>query len=82
VTGATEGYYLTDDTGHGPTLADLGDGTVIAYAACGGMSFKFGPAVARALADRAVGREPRRTGLDPIDHPRLFAAAYRERRVR
>jgi sarcosine oxidase len=82
VLAATEGYYLTDDTGHGPLLAELGDGTVLVYAACGGMSFKFGPAVARALADRALGRPPRRTGLAPIDTPRQLAAAHRERRDR
>jgi glycine/D-amino acid oxidase-like deaminating enzyme len=82
VVGATEGYYLTDDGGRGPILAELGGGAVLAYAACGGMSFKFGPAVARTLADLALGRSPRPTGLDPIDHPRQFAAAQCERRVR
>lgn len=82
VIAATEGYYLTDDTGHGPLLAELGDGTVLVYAACGGMTFKFGPAVARALADRALGKPPRRTGLAVIDTPRRLAAATRtERRV-
>jgi sarcosine oxidase len=68
VTGSTEGYYLTDEQGSGPMLAELG-GPVLAYAACGGMSFKFAPPVARALADRALGRPPRPTGLDRVDRP-------------
>ena len=74
VTGATEGYYLTDPDGRGPLLAGLG-GPVVAYAACGGMSFKFAPPVARALADHALGRPPRPTGLDGVDRPRRPAAA-------
>lgn len=81
VLAATEGYYLTDESGHGPLLAQLGDGTVLVYAACGGMSFKFGPAVARALADRALDRTTRRTGLEPVDTPRQLAAAHPERRA-
>jgi glycine/D-amino acid oxidase-like deaminating enzyme len=75
VTGAADGYYLADTAGGGPLLAGLGDGTVWAYAACGGMSFKLAPLIARALADRAVGRPPRPAGLDSIDRPRQFAAA-------
>ncbi|HEV2887656.1 MAG TPA: FAD-dependent oxidoreductase [Jatrophihabitans sp.] len=73
VTGATEGYYLTDEAGQGPLLVQLADG-VWAFAACGGMSFKFGPVLARALADRALGRLPRQTGLDSVDQPRQLAA--------
>jgi glycine/D-amino acid oxidase-like deaminating enzyme len=69
VTGATDGYYLSDLTGPGPRLAGFGDGTVWAYPACGGMSFKFAPLVARALADRALGRPSRPAGLDFIDRP-------------
>jgi sarcosine oxidase len=76
VTGATEGYYLTDEAGEGPLLAELGDGAVWAYAACGGMSFKFAPVVAPALADRALGRPPRQTGLDSVDRPRQLAAVH------
>lgn len=53
VIGAADGYYLSASPGPGPLLADLGDG-VRAYAACGGMSFKFAPLVARALAGRAT----------------------------
>ncbi|MBP2326481.1 glycine/D-amino acid oxidase-like deaminating enzyme [Kibdelosporangium banguiense] len=79
VTGATDAYYLTDEHGEGPLLAELGD-AVWAYAACGGMSFKFAPAVARALAGRAVGRTPQPTGLDAVDQPRRFAAAHLRRR--
>lgn len=75
VTGADDGYYLSDDTGIGPRLAALHDETVWAYVACGGMSFKFAPLIARALADRALGRPPGATGLEPIDSPRQFTAA-------
>ncbi len=72
VTGATEGYYLTDESGQGPLLAQLGD-SVWAFAACGGMSFKFAPALARALADRALGATPRHTGLPSVDQPAQLA---------
>jgi len=78
VTGATEGYYLADEAGQGPLLARVGDGTVWAYAACGGMSFKFGPVLAQALADRALGQPARRTGLDSVDRPAQFAVDLRE----
>jgi sarcosine oxidase len=75
VTGAADGYYLTDGASGGPLLAGQGPkGPVWAYAACGGMSFKFAPLIARVLADRAVGRPPRPTGLDPVDHPRPLTA--------
>jgi sarcosine oxidase len=75
VTGAADGYYLSDPAGRGPRLAAIGDGRVWAYAACGGMSFKIAPLVARALADRVLRRPPRPTGLDQIDRPRPFATA-------
>jgi len=78
VIGATDGYYLTDAASGGPLLADLGDGMAWAYAACGGMSFKFAPLIARALADRAMGRPPRSTGLNWIDRPRQLAARHRQ----
>lgn len=68
VTGAADGYYLAAADG-GPLLAALPDGVVWMYGACGGMSFKFAPLVARALADRALGRPPRPAGLDSIDRP-------------
>ncbi|MPZ26584.1 MAG: FAD-dependent oxidoreductase [Micromonosporaceae bacterium] len=77
VLGASDGYYLADRAGGGPVLARLGDGAVWAYAACGGMSFKFAPLVARALADRALGRPPHRTGLAPVDQPRELAPTVR-----
>lgn len=70
VIGATDGYYLADDRGPGPRLASYGNGVIWAYAACGGMSFKFAPLVARALADRALGRQPHDTGLAAVDRPR------------
>lgn len=84
VIGASEGYYLTDDSGRGPgpMLVDLHDGAVVFYAACGGMSFKFAPPVARALADRALGRAVRPTGMDVIDRPRQLTAVHPERRPR
>lgn len=70
VLGAKDAYYLSAaGPDGGPLLADLGAGCW-AYAACGGMSFKFAPAIAAALADRALGRTPRPTGIDPIDRPR------------
>jgi sarcosine oxidase len=81
LTGATEGYYLADETGQGPALVQLGDGAVWVYAACGGMSFKFGPVLARALADRALGRPIRQTGLDSVDRPRQAAADRQESTV-
>jgi glycine/D-amino acid oxidase-like deaminating enzyme len=74
VTAAADGYYLTDDTSDGPMLAQLHHHTW-AYAACGGMSFKFAPLVADALADRALGRPPRTTGLPTVDQPRRLPAA-------
>jgi sarcosine oxidase len=74
VAGAVDGYYLASADG-GPLLAATGDGVILAYAACGGMSFKFAPLIARSIADRAVGRPPRPTGLDPIDRPRQFTAS-------
>lgn len=64
VTGAADGYYLCDPGGLGPRVAALGGGAVWAYAACGGLSFKIAPLMARALADRAMGRPPRATGLE------------------
>ena len=60
VNGAADGYYLAAPDG-GPALAASGDGTVLAYAACGGMSFKFAPLIARSIADRALGGPPRAT---------------------
>jgi len=74
---AKDAYYLADDTGEGPLLAALGPDPVWAYAACGGMSFKFAPLVARAIADRALGRPPRPTGLS-VDQPRHVATVRRE----
>jgi glycine/D-amino acid oxidase-like deaminating enzyme len=78
VIGAADGYYLAETATRGPLLAAADDGTVWAYAACGGMSFKFAPLIACAIADRAMGRQARRTGLDHVDQPRQFAAARRE----
>jgi sarcosine oxidase len=64
VTGAIDGYYLSDQAGLGPRLVAIGDGPTWAYAACGGLSFKIAPLMARALADRVMGRRVRATGLE------------------
>lgn len=78
VVGASDGFYLAERTQGGPLLAEYGAGTVLAFAACGGMSFKFAPQIARAIADRAVGATPRPIGLDSIDRPRQLAAVGEE----
>lgn len=78
VIGSFDGFYLAERTQGGPLLAEYGDGTVLAFAACGGMSFKFAPQIARAIADRAVGAAPRPIGLDSIDRPRQLAAVGEE----
>jgi hypothetical protein len=60
-------YYLSDTVSGGPLLAVLGT-TVLAYAACGGSSFKFAPLIARALAQRVAGiAEP--VGIAAVDEP-------------
>jgi glycine/D-amino acid oxidase-like deaminating enzyme len=74
VVGAADRYYLADVPNGGPMFATLGEGAVWAYAACGGMSFKFAPLIAAALADRTLGRPPRPAGLPAIDQPLRFAA--------
>lgn len=66
VTGAADGYYLSDPAGPGPRLTAIGGAGVWAYAACGGQSFKIAPLVAAALADRLLGRPPRATGLESV----------------
>lgn len=73
VVGAADGYYLADTASEAPLLATFGDAGIWAYAACGGMSFKFAPLVARAVADGVLGRRPHPTGLDWLDRPREFA---------
>jgi sarcosine oxidase len=78
VVDACDGYYLAERDHGGPLLATYGGGSVWAYAACGGMSFKFAPLIARAIADHALGRAPRPTGLDPIDRPRQLAVVGEE----
>jgi sarcosine oxidase len=59
-------YYLAGATTGGPVLHVRGAHT-LAYAACGGSSFKFAPLIARSLAERLTGARPTATGLDPID---------------
>lgn len=70
VVGAADGYYVATTADHGPRLTAYGDGAVWAYLACGGLSFKFAPLIAGAIADRVLRRPARLTGLTPIDHPR------------
>ncbi|MFG3047404.1 NAD(P)/FAD-dependent oxidoreductase [Streptomyces sp. NPDC048241] len=66
VLGAKDCYYLSSaDTG-GPLVVGLG-AAALAYAACGGSSFKFAPLIARSLADRVLGRTPAPTGLTALD---------------
>jgi len=59
-------YYLADTATGGPVLTVLGEGA-LAYAACGGSSFKFAPLIARSLAERLTGARPTPTGLEPLD---------------
>lgn len=70
VTDARDSYYLAERATGSPLLLSLSEGTVWAYAACGGSSFKFAPLVARSLAARAMGLETPMTGLDALDDPR------------
>lgn len=77
VVGAADGYYLAESATDGPLLATYGDGAVWAYLACGGMSFKFAPLVAGAIADRVLQRPARLTGLAPIDQPRRLQLSWR-----
>lgn len=62
---ARDCYYLADASG-GPQLAVLAS-QVVAYAACGGASFKFAPLIARALTACLTGGEVAPTGLSAID---------------
>jgi sarcosine oxidase len=78
VTAAADSYYLTEEAGQGPLLVQLGESRVWAYAACGGMSFKFAPVLARTLADLALGRVPQPTGLVAVDQPDRYVTARRE----
>jgi glycine/D-amino acid oxidase-like deaminating enzyme len=81
VLGAADGYYLAETARGGPLLATFGNGAVWAYAACGGMSFKFAPLVARAIADRVLERPPHRTGLACVDRPREVAVRVARKSV-
>jgi glycine/D-amino acid oxidase-like deaminating enzyme len=64
--GTRDCYYLSSPAAHGLMAAVLAD-RVVAYAACGGVSFKFAPLVAQSLAERLTGADPAPTGLYPID---------------
>jgi glycine/D-amino acid oxidase-like deaminating enzyme len=74
VVGTRDCYYLADTVTNGPALVALNDGVVWHYAACGGLSFKFAPLIARALAQHASGTSPDPTGLDAVDHPQYASA--------
>jgi sarcosine oxidase len=63
---ARDCYYLARASARGLMLAVLAD-RVVSYAACGGLSFKFAPLIARSLAERLAGADPAPTGLHPID---------------
>jgi glycine/D-amino acid oxidase-like deaminating enzyme len=82
VTGARDGYYLSDPAGLGPRVAAIGDGPVWAYAACGGLSFKIAPLVASALADRVLGLPARTTGLESLIPGLARAPAKLEKELR
>lgn len=68
ITAARDCYYLADAATGGPLLTVLGDAAV-AYAACGGVSFKFAPLIARSLVRRVTGAAPEPTGLVTLDTP-------------
>jgi hypothetical protein len=68
VTGARDCHYLARTATGGPMLVGLG-GAALAYAACGGSSFKFAPLIARSLVRRASGQTPASTGLRAVDEP-------------
>lgn len=57
VVDARDCHYLERATIGGPLLAGLGD-RVLAYAACGGSSFKFAPLIARYLTGRLTDTGP------------------------
>jgi sarcosine oxidase len=70
VTGARECYYLADTGTGGARVVPLGE-RALAYAACGGGSFKLAPVIAAGLAGRLTGAPPVRTGLTALDDPAL-----------
>jgi sarcosine oxidase len=74
VIGASDGYYLAHDGD--PLFVLLAGDELMAYAACGGSSFKFAPLIARAIAARAVGLTPPPSGLASVDRPQVLAGAY------
>ncbi len=74
VVGSRDCYYLAHSTTGGPLLTTWGAGTVWAYAACGGSSFKFAPLIAQSLSQRVIGASPAPTGLQTLDHPWPVAA--------
>jgi glycine/D-amino acid oxidase-like deaminating enzyme len=86
VDGAGDGYYLSDRAGLGPRLAAIGKGPTWIYAACGGLSFKIAPLMARALADRVMGRSARATGLESripgLSQPRPSSIRKRDEAAR
>ncbi|MFD6888475.1 NAD(P)/FAD-dependent oxidoreductase [Streptomyces sp. NPDC059957] len=77
VTDTKDCYYMSFAETGGPLLVSLG-GSGYAYAACGGISFKFAPLIARSLAERLTGTAPSPTGLSALDGPplRAFSPAF------
>ncbi len=76
VTGARDCYYLSDTATGGPLLANLADRKVLAYAACGGGSFKYAPLIAEAVVELFSGEQLPPTGLQAIDQPREAGALF------
>jgi sarcosine oxidase len=75
VMGARDCYYLAWQHDGGSLLAQLGNGLVWIYGACGGSSFKYAPVIARSLARRVTGCYlMERTGLPALDQPVTFPA--------
>jgi glycine/D-amino acid oxidase-like deaminating enzyme len=76
VSDARDFYYFADTVTGGPLLARSGDEAVWAYAACGGISFKFAPLIARVLTERLCGADPAPTGFRPLDQPCVMSEPY------
>jgi glycine/D-amino acid oxidase-like deaminating enzyme len=81
VVDAQDAYYLSDPVTNEPLLVgeNAGRGAVWQLAACGGMSFKFAPLIAAAMAARAAGATAPPTGLAGVDEPLLATAEGSDR---
>lgn len=74
VVDARDSYYLADSATGGPVLMTVGE-REWHFAACGGVSYKFAPLIARALARRAAGETPAPTGIAGVDVPQRIDTA-------